>query len=111
MAVIQRITALAIGETNDNAIAGSTFEFARTNQLVSIGVVSDVSDVFVTINSGVDIVLEESEAAIKATFPVIPDEMYYNDVAAQGDRLVIKLRNANAAAAEVRLIAQVTPLR
>lgn len=111
MAVIQRVVPLAIAATNDNAIAGSTFEFARTNQLLSIGIVSDVADVFATINSGVDIVLEESEAVIKATFPVIPDEMYYNDVAAQGDRLVIKLRNANVGAAVVRLIVQVTPLR
>lgn len=108
MPVIQRTTSLAAGAVSENLLSGSAFEFARTNQIVSMGVVADVVSVFASIQSGSDIVLEETELVVKAGFPIIPDEFFYNDVAVQGDRLVIRVRNANAGAAVVRSITQVT---
>jgi len=110
MPVIQKTESVLTTVTLENAIAGSAFEFARTNQLVSIGVVCDTAGCFVTITNGADILLEESEAAVKATYPVIPDEMYYNDVAAQGDRLVIRLRNPTAGTVVFKVVCQVTPI-
>jgi len=108
MPVIQRTTPLAIGAIDQNVLAGSAFEFARTQQIVSIAVVSDLVSVFCNIQSGSDIVLEETELVTKVGFPIIPDEFFYNDVAVQGDRLVIRVRNANAGAVVVRTIVQVT---
>jgi hypothetical protein len=41
---------------------------------------------------------------------VIPDGMYFSDVAAAGDRLVIRYRNPTGGALTVRVVCQVTPL-
>ena len=110
MPVIQRETVVAAGAVNDNLLAGSAFEFARTNSLVSMGVVASATGGFATINSGSDVVAEEFAPAVKATYPIIPDEMYYSDVAAAGDRLVVRFRNPTAGALTVRVICQLTAL-
>lgn len=110
MPVIQKTDSVLTTVTLENAIGGSAFEFARTNQLVAIGVVCDTAGCFITLTNGADIILEESEAAVKATYPIIPDEMYYNDVATQGDRLVVRLRNPTGGTVVFKTIVQVTPI-
>ncbi len=110
MPVIQREVSLAAGAVNENILSGSAFEFARMNSLVSIGVVQSVTGTFCTINSGSDVIAEEFPPQIKTTFPVIPDEMYYSDVAAAGDRLVIRVRNPTAGAITIRALVQLTGL-
>ena len=110
MPVIQREVSVAAGAVNENILAGSAFEFARQNSLVSIGVAQSATGGFCTINSGADVVAEEFSPAILTRYPIIPDEMYYSDVAAAGDRLVIRYRNPTGGALTVRVICQVTPL-
>lgn len=110
MPVIMKQVSVPLNGTTDNILAGSAFEFARTNALVSMGVSAEATGTFVTFNSGADVVAEEFEPAILTRYPVIPDEMYFSDVAAAGDRLVIRVRNTTGAAIVVRVVAQVTPL-
>ncbi len=110
MPVIQKEVALAANETLENALSGSAFEFLRRNAIVSAGATASATGLFVTVQSGGDIVLEESPAAIKTTFPIIPDEMFYNDVGVQGDRLVIRVRNSTAGALTIRVLVQVTDI-
>ena len=110
MPVIQREVSVAAGAVNENLLSGSAFEFARQNSLVSLGVAQSVTGGFATINSGADVIAEEFAPAILTRFPIIPDEMYYSDVAAAGDRLVVRYRNPTAGAITVRVICQVTPL-
>lgn len=108
--VIQRTTSVAAGATTENAIAGSIFEFARRNAFASMGVNESADGGFVTINAGPTTILEESEPAVGADYPIIPDEMYYNAVLAAGDRLVIRLRNPTGGAIEFRTVVQLTDL-
>ncbi len=110
MPVIMKQVSVPLNGTVDNILAGSAFEFARTNALVSMGVSAAATGTFVTFNSGADVVAEEFEPAILTRYPIIPDEMYFSDVAAAGDRLVIRVRNTTAAAIIVRVVCQVTPL-
>ncbi len=110
MPVIVKQVSVPLNGTVDNVLAGSAFEFARTNALVSMGVSAAATGTFVTFNSGADVVAEEFEPAILTRYPIIPDEMYFSDVAAAGDRLVIRVRNTTGAAIIVRVICQVTPL-
>jgi len=110
MAVIQKEISVGAGATVENALSGSAFEFLRRNAIVSIGVTAAATGTFVTIQSGGDIVMEESATAILATFPVIPDNMYYNDVGVAGDRLVVRLRNPTAGAIVMRVLVQITDL-
>lgn len=108
MPVIQKEISVPANDVTENALAGSAFEFARSNQLVSMGVTAEATGGFITIQSGSDIVLEESPPEVDANFPTIPDTMYYNDVATVGDRLVIRLRNPTGAAIIFRVLVQVT---
>lgn len=110
MPVIMRETSVAAGAVNENLLAGSAFEFARANSLVSIGINQSATGGFATIQSGGDVIAEEFMAPIATVYPVIPDGMYFSDVAAAGDRLVVRFRNPTGGALTVRLVCQVTPL-
>jgi len=106
--VIQRETSLAAGVTNDNLVSGSAFEYARAPSIVSLGVVGSATGIFLTIQAGPTIVLEESPAAIKTTMPIVPDDFLYTAAMAPGDRLVVRARNSSGGALTVRLVAQIT---
>ena len=110
MPVILRETALATLTNSDNLVAGSSYEFARTRQIVSIGVVQSVTGGFITINSGSDVVLERSPPPIKTTYPIIPDEMFFTDVMEAGDRLVIAAQNPSGGTITFRTVVQITPV-
>ena len=110
MPVIMREVSVAAGATNPNVLTGSTFEFMRGNVYLSIGVTAAATGTFVTILSGSDIVLEESAPNVLTRYPVIPDEMYFNDVATLADRLVISVRNPTGGAVIHRAVVQITQL-
>ena len=110
MPVIQKQVTVPANDSVDNALSGSAFEFLRRNAIVSMGVTAASSGIQVNIQSGADIIVEESTAAIKTTYPTIPDDMYYNDVGAFGDRLVVRLRNTTGAGVVARVLAQITEL-
>lgn len=110
MPVIAREVSVAAGATNPNLLTGSTFEFMRGNVFISIGVTAAATGTFVTIVSGADIVLEESAPPVLTRYPVIPDEMYFNDVATLADRLVISARNPTGGAVIHRALVQLTNL-
>lgn len=106
MPVIQREISVAAGDSVDNLVSGSAFEFARRRQLVSIALVASATGGFININSGGDVIAERSPAYVKASFPIIPDEFFYTDVMEAMDRLVIGASNPTAGALVFRLIVQ-----
>jgi len=107
MPVMQREVSVGAGLTDPNLLAGSVFEFARGPVIVSAGVTAAATGSFVTINSGADVVLEESPPVVATRFPIIPDEMYYSDAATAGDRLIIAARNPTGGAIIHRALVQV----
>lgn len=109
--IIQKETSIAANATNENLFSGSAFEFPRTNVLVSLGVVQAATGLFVTVQAGGEIVLEESPPAISTDYPLIPDEFYYNFAAVAGDRLVVRVRNSTAGALVARAVAMITSVR
>jgi len=112
MPVMMKTLVVATGIAVANLLSGSAFEFMRGNVYLSIGICADVTGALFTIFSGSDLIAEESTTPVKAAnaYPVIPDEMYFNDVATIADRLVIGLRNTNAGNATYKGIVQVTNL-
>lgn len=111
MPVIQREVSIGANAVNENILSGSAFEFLRSNAVVSIGLTQSATGLVANIQSGADIVLEEAPVAIKTTYPIIPDEMFYNDVGVANDRLVIRVRNTTAGALTLRAIVQITNVR
>lgn len=110
MPVIMREVSVGAGLTDPNLLTGSTFEFMRGNVYLSIGVTAAATGTFITIISGSDIVVEESAPNVLTRYPVIPDEMYFNDVATLADRLVISARNPTGGAVIHRVLVQITAL-
>jgi len=108
--VIQKETSVPANAAVENVLAGSAFEFLRQNAVVSIGITGAATGLVANIQSGADIVLEESPLLVKTTMPTIPDDMYYNDVGVAGDRLVVRVRNTTGAPVIARTIVQVTNL-
>lgn len=110
MAVMQFETSVAAGGAEPNLVSGSAFEFARVRQIVAIAFVAAATGTFITIQSGADVILEESPPLVLTSMPVIPDHFYYNDVMEQGDRLKLSARNPTGGAVIHRGIVQVNPL-
>lgn len=109
MPVIQRETSVGAGVAL-NLAAASAFEFARSRSVVSIGVTAAATGTFCNISSGADVVAEEFAPAIQTRYPIVPDEMYYNDIMEAGDRLNVNVRNPTAGAIIHRLVAQISPV-
>lgn len=93
MPSIQKELALLTATNSDNIWAGSAFEYMRSNGVCSAAVVASATGAFITIQSGPDVVVEESPPYVLAAFPVVPDQFFYNWAAAIGDRLLCRLRN------------------
>lgn len=110
MPAIQAEVSVAANTTNPNIFNGSAFEYSRGRQLVSLGVTAAATGTLCTITSGADIILEESPTYIKTQFPIVPDEMFYNDIMEPMDRLRVQIRNGTGAPLVARSIALLTPL-
>ena len=109
MPTIQIETSVAAGASSSNLLSGSAYEFLRGPSLISMGVTASATGGFVTIQSGSDVVAEEFSPYVATTFPIVPDQMYYNDVGTMGDRLVIRARNPTGGALTFRAIVNVSP--
>ena len=102
---------VAANTTNSNIVNGSAFEYARGRQLLSAGVSAAAAGVLTTITSGADVILEESACPILTRFPIVPDEMYFNDVMEMFDRLRIQMRNTTGGALVTRAAVLLQPLQ
>jgi len=111
MPVIIKEQSIGANSQVDNLFSGSAFEFARGNQLVSLGVTQSATGLLATFTSGADVVVEESAPPVKTTMPVIPDDFYASDVAAPGDRYVLRVRNTTAGPLTVRAVLQIQDVR
>lgn len=111
MPVIQRETVLAAGASVQNILEGSAFEFLRAPSVVTFAIVASATGAFATIQSGADVVAEEFTPLVRAGFPVIPDDFYYSDYGAPGDRLRIPARNPTGGSITVRTVVQITETR
>jgi len=108
MSVILREISIAANSTNDNLASGSSFELARSRQVVSLGLTAAATGVIANINAGSDVVAERFSVPIATVYPVIPDNMYFQELMEPGDRLVITAQNTTGAAIITRLVAQIT---
>lgn len=111
MPVITREVTIPANSTNDNVFSGSAFEFIRQPSVVSVGITAAAVGLFAYLQSGADIIAEEFTPPVQTRFPIVPDEFYYSDFAAPGDRMVLRVRNSTGAGIICRAIAQITETR
>lgn len=110
MPVIQTETSIAAGGSNNNLVSGSAFEYSRGRQLLSCGLNAAATGSFAGITSGADVVLEESPPYVATVFPIVPDQMFYNDIMEPMDRLRVAVRNPTGGAIIHRFLAMLTAL-
>lgn len=103
-------TSVAANTTVGNLVNGSAFEYSRGRQLLSMGVAAAATGTTTAITSGADVILEESPTPILTRYPIVPDEMYWNDVMEMFDRLRVQGRNGTGAAIIMRVAALLQPL-
>lgn len=109
---IQGVTNVAAGGSNNNVLAGSAFEFVKRPSLVRFYVVGNAAgDQRVTIQSGSEVLMEESPVSRAARFPVIPDDLVCEDIAMPGDRLKLAIRNTGAGAVDTFWAVEVRELQ
>jgi len=88
--------------SNPSIIQGNAFEFARNRAVISIGVAAAATGTFTNIQLGARNVATEFSPPILTRYPVIPDEMYVNDVVEVQDRILIPWRNPTGGTIVVR---------
>lgn len=110
MSLMKFSASIAAGATIANVLQGSAFEFLNQNAQVAIGIVTSATGIVATVQSGSDVLMEESPVSIANRFPIWPDDFDLTDVAAQGERLVVKLRNTSAGALTYFVTVKVDPL-
>jgi hypothetical protein len=110
MPTIIKKNAMATG-TNLNPLQGSQYEFLPFNAQLEFAIISDVASVVASVYSGTDVLVENGDVPIKATPPVYPDDFFLSDVAMQGERINVALRNNNAGTANVTVYCRIYPLQ
>lgn len=97
-----------------NPLVGSQYEYLPFNAQVEIALLANPGDVFeASVFSGSDVLMQNDQIDEKpATEPVqYPWDFTIEDVALQGERLGITLREtAGAAGSIVRTVVRITPL-
>lgn len=101
MPTIQRSDSIGAATVNDNVLAGSQFEFAPYNCFIEFGLVGDANaaDLAVDVYTGQDIITEAMQPSSANRTPVYPDDFSLNDVVRAGERIKVRVRNNNGAAA------------
>lgn len=101
---------LAAGQTADNIMDGSQWEFMPFDAYIEIGVVGDAAshEVLMDVYSGQDVLAERNPISSAARFPVYPDDFTLTDYIAAGERLKIRANNTGAGAHVVQTVIRIT---
>lgn len=108
MPMVLKEISVAANSTNENLLSGSAFEFARGPGVVSMGIAAAATGTITNLQAGSDIVCEAFPTPILTRYPIIPDEMYFTEAVAQGDRLVQRVQNTTAGAIVARSVTQLS---
>ncbi len=98
MALMKFTGSIAAGATVNNVLSGSAFEFTKYHSQVAYAVVGSATGLVATVQSGADVLMEESPISTQNRFGVWPDDFDLIDVAEAGDRQVVRIRNTSAGA-------------
>lgn len=110
MPMMQFSAAVAAGATVANVLTGSTFEFLGYDAQVQFAVIGSATGFVATVQSGADVLMEESPISTANRFGIFPDDFPLSDVAAGGERLRVTLRNTSAGALTYFVTVRVDPL-
>ena len=93
---------VAIGGTVDNVLTGKFSEFLQEDSKVSVGITSEVDSLFASVIIGNELLIDGQE--VNATNAAVrnPEDVLVQGFGQKGDRVIVKLRNGNAATNDTR---------
>jgi len=114
----QIVVRTALGaNTQANALTGTQYEYLPPGMFprgafVEFATIADATGVLRTIQTGSDVVEEESPVNIGTinVQPVYPDSFTCNDLVGPGERINVKLRDTSGVARTVTTMVRFTPL-
>jgi hypothetical protein len=108
--MIQVTGSVAANSVNDNVITGSQFEYLPMNAAIEFGLVGSATGLLADAYSGSDLLCEGMAISTQNRFPVFPDDYTLTDVAAQGERLKVRIRNTTGGALTYFVGIRITPI-
>jgi len=90
-------TDLGIGATVDNILSGKFSEFLQEDSKVSVAMTSEVDSLFASVIIGNELLIDGQEVNDTNASPRNPEDVLVQGFGAKGDRVIVKLRNGNAA--------------
>ena len=103
--------------TSVNILQGTQYEYLPGNMFprgafVEFGTLADATGVLRTVQTGADVVEEESPMNIGTinTQPVYPDHFTLNDLVGPGEKINIKARDTSGATRTIMGVVRFTPL-
>jgi len=92
-------------------LQGNQYEWLPFAALVEFAIVANAAGVDVTVYSGSDVLQQNGPPTVKATSPVYPDDFFLRDVANQGERLNVILRETGGVATtDIETVVMIAPL-
>lgn len=110
MPLIQQSVSIAASSVNDNVIAGSQFEFLPYDCALRFAINGSATGLVADVYSGQDVLAEQMGVNALNRIPINPDDFLLSDVAGQGERIKIRIRNTTAGALTVFFALIVDPL-
>lgn len=113
MPTIQNSISVAAASVNDNVLSGSQYEFLPYDANLEFGIVGDANaaDLAIDVYSGQDVLAEGLQPSAQNRTPVYPEDFTLTDVAAAGERIKLRVRNINGAAARTLFYSvRITPI-
>ena len=101
---------IAAAGSVSNVLSGSTFEFLGFDASVAFAVIASAAGIVATVQSGADVLMEESPISTANRYGIWPDDFPLQDVAASGERLRVSLRNTSAGNLTYFVTVKVDPL-
>lgn len=106
-----------LANTQVNVLQGTQYEFLPPQMfpngaLCEFGVLADATGVLRTVQTGSDVIEEESPVNIGTinVQPVYPDNFTLNDVVGPGERINVKVRDTSGVARVIQTIVRFTAL-
>jgi hypothetical protein len=101
---------VAVGGTVDNILTGKFSEFLQEDSKISVAMTSSVDQLYASVIIGNELLIDGQEINDTAAAPKNPDDVLVQGFGVKGDRVIIKLRNDNAAINTVRSNIYVEPV-
>ncbi len=101
---------VGIGATIDNILAGKFSEFLQEDSKVSIAVTSQLDSLFVSVIIGNELLIDGQEVGDTNATPRNPEDVLVQGFGQKGDRVIVKLRNGNAATNITRSVIFIEPV-